>query len=69
MSICGYKNQQIYGITNDNSTAFEKWVLDIGNSNSASISLLHDEDSDWVKLPDDLLLRKANGEMEDVQKA
>lgn len=41
--------------------------MDIGNSNATSISILHNEDSDWVKFLDDLLLRKANGEMEYVK--
>lgn len=56
-----------HGITNDNSTKFGKWVLHIGNGNPTSVSISHVAYFDWVKIPDDLLLRKANGEIDDIK--
>lgn len=55
-----------YNIANNVSNEFSKWVLDIGDDNVPSIAVAHDEDSNWVKRPDDLMLKKDNGETEDV---
>lgn len=55
-----------YNIANNVSNEFSKWVSDIGDDNAPSIAVAHDEDSNWVKRPGDLMLKKNNGETEDV---
>ena len=54
------------GVTNDNYVEFASWVLSIGNGIANSYSITSDGELNWVKIPEDLMLKNENGENEDV---
>ena len=53
-------------VTNDNYVEFASWVLSIGNGTTNSYSISNDGELNWVKIPEDLMLKNENGENEDV---
>ena len=55
-----------YNNTNYEYAQFASWVLGIGNGIANSISIPNNEESDWVKIPENLLLKKDYGDNEDI---
>eukprot|EP00268_Persea_americana_P000622 TRINITY_DN1019_c0_g1_i10.p1 TRINITY_DN1019_c0_g1~~TRINITY_DN1019_c0_g1_i10.p1 ORF type:complete len:370 (+),score=41.72 TRINITY_DN1019_c0_g1_i10:613-1722(+) len=54
------------GVTNDNYVEFASWVLSIGNGTANAYSISNDGELNWVKIPEELMLKNENGENEDV---
>lgn len=52
----------------DDWRELSKWVLDIGNGTAELVSVDNNDERNWIKIPQDLLLDKMHAENEDIAK-